>query len=593
MLRAALRDLQWRWKRFVIAMVGVGLVFAMGLIMTGLSASFSVEADRTLRRHRRRGVGRLRRRVRSVHVARPGAAGAAGDEASPVIVLRQTTSDAGTPADLIVVGVEPGRLGAPRATDGADLSGPGQAVVDESLDAAEIGDTLSVGGSVFRVVGTVSGQRLYAGLPIMYISLSDAQAIGRRGQPLASAFLYAAPPSSAPPGLKTMSNAEVKDDVLRPLRDAMSSIAFVRVLLWIVAATIVGSVLYLQAMERTRDFAVFKATGTSTRRHRTRPGAAGGAALARGGGARGAAGRGARAGVPDARRDLRRAAFLLLPVVTVVVGLLASLVALRKTATVQPAPRSEADRCPAPICASTTSRSSSARATTPSARSTTSRVTVKAGTLALLLGPSGCGKTTLLSCLAAILRADLGLDHLRRRGDHGVDRPEAHRPPAPRRRGRLPGVQPRAVPEQRRERRRPDALGGRAGSAGGGAGRRSPARASDSHDRLTHKPNSLSGGQQQRVAIARALALDPPLILADEPTAHLDYVQVESVLRIIRGLTDGGRVVVVSTHDDRMLPLADQIIEMRPHAAPTAAAATPVSVAAGASRSSGRGIRAT
>jgi len=48
MLRAALRDLQWRWKRFVIAMIGVALVFAMGLIMTGLEASFSVEVDRTL-----------------------------------------------------------------------------------------------------------------------------------------------------------------------------------------------------------------------------------------------------------------------------------------------------------------------------------------------------------------------------------------------------------------------------------------------------------------------------------------------------------------------------------------------------------------
>ena len=47
--RAALRDLQWRWKRFVIAMVGVALVFAMGLIMTGLSESFSLEVDRTLR----------------------------------------------------------------------------------------------------------------------------------------------------------------------------------------------------------------------------------------------------------------------------------------------------------------------------------------------------------------------------------------------------------------------------------------------------------------------------------------------------------------------------------------------------------------
>ena len=48
MLRAALRDLQWRRKRFVIAMAGVALVFAMGLVMTGLAASFSMEVDRTL-----------------------------------------------------------------------------------------------------------------------------------------------------------------------------------------------------------------------------------------------------------------------------------------------------------------------------------------------------------------------------------------------------------------------------------------------------------------------------------------------------------------------------------------------------------------
>ena len=72
-LRAALRDLQWRWKRFVIAVVGVALVFAMGLIMTGLSESFSLEVDRTLDGDRRRGVGGLGGRVRPVHVVCPDA----------------------------------------------------------------------------------------------------------------------------------------------------------------------------------------------------------------------------------------------------------------------------------------------------------------------------------------------------------------------------------------------------------------------------------------------------------------------------------------------------------------------------------------
>ena len=83
-------------------------------------------------------------------------------------------------------------------------------------------------------------------------------------------------------------------------------------------------------------------------------------------------------------------------------------------------------------------------------------------------------------------------------------------------------------------------------------------------DRATHYPSKLSGGQQQRVAIARALAHDPPIVLADEPTAHLDYVQVEAVLRLIRSLAEPGRSVVVATHDDRMLPLADVVIEMMP-----------------------------
>jgi putative ABC transport system ATP-binding protein len=91
-------------------------------------------------------------------------------------------------------------------------------------------------------------------------------------------------------------------------------------------------------------------------------------------------------------------------------------------------------------------------------------------------------------------------------------------------------------------------------------------------DQTRKRPGSMSGGQQQRVAIARALAMNPPLVLADEPTAHLDYIQVEGVLNILRQLADGDRTVLVATHDERLLPLADRIVELSPRAAPAAAA---------------------
>ncbi|OBG82635.1 glutamine ABC transporter ATP-binding protein [Mycobacterium sp. E802] len=191
---------------------------------------------------------------------------------------------------------------------------------------------------------------------------------------------------------------------------------------------------------------------------------------------------------------------------------------------------------------------------------------VAAGSLAILLGPSGCGKTTLLSCLGGILKptagriefGDIDVTGLNKKGlsDYrrdtvGIVFQAFNLVPS------LTALENVIVPLRA------------AGMSRYGARERAMELLTrvGLKDRLHHRPGNLSGGQQQRVAVARAIALDPPLILADEPTAHLDFIQVEEVLRLIRELASGERVVVVATHDTRILPLADQVVELVPHVA--------------------------
>ena len=82
-------------------------------------------------------------------------------------------------------------------------------------------------------------------------------------------------------------------------------------------------------------------------------------------------------------------------------------------------------------------------------------------------------------------------------------------------------------------------------------------------DRIDFLPRDLSGGEKQRVSIARALAGDPPLILADEPTANLDGKNGEHVIRILRNAARAeGRSVVVVTHDHRIRPYMDRILQL-------------------------------
>lgn len=87
-------------------------------------------------------------------------------------------------------------------------------------------------------------------------------------------------------------------------------------------------------------------------------------------------------------------------------------------------------------------------------------------------------------------------------------------------------------------------------------------RALDLAHRADNRPTQLSGGEQQRVAVARALANDPPLILADEPSAALDSARGRQVMQLFRRIaTERKAGVVLVTHDPRSLDLFDRIVE--------------------------------
>jgi len=82
-------------------------------------------------------------------------------------------------------------------------------------------------------------------------------------------------------------------------------------------------------------------------------------------------------------------------------------------------------------------------------------------------------------------------------------------------------------------------------------------------DRVEHRPTELSGGQMQRVAIARALAMEPDIVLADEPTGNLDTGSGSDVMSLMSELWGQGRTLVVVTHDKTLAQRAGRVVEIR------------------------------
>ncbi|HMA95233.1 MAG TPA: ABC transporter ATP-binding protein [Polyangiaceae bacterium] len=186
---------------------------------------------------------------------------------------------------------------------------------------------------------------------------------------------------------------------------------------------------------------------------------------------------------------------------------------------------------------------------------------VRGGELTALIGPSGSGKSTLLNLLGLLDRASTGTILL-----DGVNTTELDPDARTRLRGEKIGfvfqfhqllpaftaLENVLLPAQAQRRWRTHAMVQRA---------RTLLEQVGLAELCDRKATELSGGQQQRVAVARALMMNPPLLLADEPTGNLDTGTADQVFDLLRRLLlERGSAALVVTHDPRLAERADRVL---------------------------------
>ncbi len=259
-------DMRYRAIRFVVVTLGTALVFTLLFLMTGLIEQFNQEPFLTVEQistddwavpEGSSGPFTSSQVLRVDQVAALGARGS-------VVVARGTTVIGGMASEGIVVGLGEQTfadlpLDAGRFPD-AEL----EAVVDETT-GLEVGDQFQLGGSSFSVVGLTTDTTLLAGQPAIFIRIFDARTVMFEGSPVTMAVLVEPGTTTDVAGAVVLTADDVAEDLLGPLESAVSSIDLIRILLWVVAAIIIGAVVYLSALERQRDFAVLLAVGGRSR----------------------------------------------------------------------------------------------------------------------------------------------------------------------------------------------------------------------------------------------------------------------------------------------------------------------------------------
>jgi putative ABC transport system permease protein len=261
-------DFRARLQRFLVIGLGMALVLSITLLLSAFSEGFRLRCDRLLDV-----FGGQR------YIVAEGASGpmtsstpfpaqlvdelrSAGFDARGLFFAPNAISIDGAPSGVVVVGStgdEPGT----RLTAGRLVAGPDEAVADEEIVGLTIGSDFVLAGRAFTVVGTVEHATWDIATAGLFVERSTAQELLAGGQDVITAIAVdgdtALPP--LPSGLTVQSRDQAFEDILSRTAAAKKSIDSFKITLWVLAIVIVGAVLYLAAIERVRDFAIFKATG--------------------------------------------------------------------------------------------------------------------------------------------------------------------------------------------------------------------------------------------------------------------------------------------------------------------------------------------
>lgn len=261
-------DFRARLQRFLVIGLGMALVLAITLLLSAFSEGFRLRSERLLDVF---GGDR--------YLVAEGSSGPmtsstplppgltelmtdAGVDARPMFLAPNAVSVDGAPAGVIVVGSDGDEPGI-RLTAGRLFDGPGEAVTDEALVELGLGDDFVLAGRPFTVVGTMEHATWDIATAGLFVDRAEALDMLASGREVVTAIAIEGNGDlpALPAGVALHSRDQAFEDVLSRTADAKRSIDAFKVTLWVLAIVIVGAVLYLAAIERVRDFAIFKATG--------------------------------------------------------------------------------------------------------------------------------------------------------------------------------------------------------------------------------------------------------------------------------------------------------------------------------------------